>query len=366
MYEDAQKFVPQYSFIITYDAKLDILLGHLARVYVTILVLPPSRRCAIMIEGNYYTCHLRRVTGIGRNKSRTWYDKSGFPVEIRSLAVVSSEHVRVPLKSEFDTLQGFLAYVEREKGKVVLYTTSLGIVRETFTNCMKMKQMLWTNMVKYDEADLFRDTELQTELRDRTNSEVVTLPQLFVDGQYIGTRDYKMSTKHLRNVASLAFTSVSYILHGKNDLANGVDTVERLNESGELRRILEPYQFLTSNVEIKCKDACAVCTYCGGFQRLLCPICHGSKRSVHRNEFTVEFVALKCAKCDVFGATRVYFMLCFKQRIYTKRIQTLTHCVAALSHVDKVDDKIGNIAGLIVLHSVPELVPQQTNVPNND
>lgn len=153
------------------------------------------------------------------------------------------------------------AYVEREKGKVVLYTTSLGIVRETFTNCMKMKQMLWTNMVKYDEADLFRDTELQTELRDRTNSEVVTLPQLFVDGQYIG----------------------------------GVDTVERLNESGELRRILEPYQ---------CKDACAVCTYCGGFQRLLCPICHGSKRSVHRNEFTVEFVALKCAKCDVFGMIR--------------------------------------------------------------
>ncbi|XP_011160714.2 myb-like protein D isoform X2 [Solenopsis invicta] len=100
------------------------------------------------------------------------------------------------------------AYVEREKGRVVLYTTSLGIVRETFTNCMKMKQMLWTNMVKYDEADLFRDTELQTELRDRINSEVVTLPQLFVDGQYIG----------------------------------GVDTVERLNESGELRRILEPYQ----------------------------------------------------------------------------------------------------------------------------
>ncbi|KAL0125988.1 hypothetical protein PUN28_004807 [Cardiocondyla obscurior] len=153
------------------------------------------------------------------------------------------------------------AYVEREKGKVVLYTTSLGIVRETFTNCMKMKQMLWTNMVKYDEADLFRDTELQSELKDRTNAEVVTLPQLFVDGQHIG----------------------------------GVDTVERLNESGELRRILEPYQ---------CKDACAVCTYCGGFQRLLCPICHGSKRSVHRNEFTVEFVALKCAKCDVFGMIR--------------------------------------------------------------
>lgn len=51
---------------------------------------------------------------------------------------------------------------------------------------MKMKQILWTNMVKYDEADLFRDTELQTELRDRIDLEVLTLPQLFVDGQHIG------------------------------------------------------------------------------------------------------------------------------------------------------------------------------------
>jgi len=41
-------------------------------------------------------------------------------------------------------------------------------------------------MVKYDEADLFRDTELQTELRDRIDLEVLTLPQLFVDGQHIG------------------------------------------------------------------------------------------------------------------------------------------------------------------------------------
>jgi glutaredoxin domain-containing cysteine-rich protein 1 len=80
----------------------------------------------------------------------------------------------------------FQAYVEREKGRVVLYMTSLGIVRETFTNCMKMKQILWTNMVKYEEADLFRDTDLQSELRDRTDSEIVTLPQLFVDGQHIG------------------------------------------------------------------------------------------------------------------------------------------------------------------------------------
>lgn len=49
-----------------------------------------------------------------------------------------------------------------------------------------MKQILWTNMVKYEEADLFRDTELQRELKDRTETDIITLPQLFVDGQHIG------------------------------------------------------------------------------------------------------------------------------------------------------------------------------------
>ncbi|XP_014488196.1 PREDICTED: glutaredoxin domain-containing cysteine-rich protein CG12206-like isoform X2 [Dinoponera quadriceps] len=223
-------------------------------------------------DDRYYNFHVNELRGNNSNSS------NGEHAENEECFAGYKMHDKEAIRSAKGTVRGvknrvragiatFLqtpsskAYVEREKGKVVLYTTSLGIVRETFTNCMKMKQMLWTNMVKYEEADLFRDTELQTEIRDRTDSEVVTLPQLFVDGQHIG----------------------------------GVDTVERLNESGELRRILEPYQ---------CKDACVVCTYCGGFQRLLCPVCHGSKRSVHRNDFTVEFVALKCAKCDVFGMIR--------------------------------------------------------------
>ncbi|XP_020284334.1 glutaredoxin domain-containing cysteine-rich protein CG31559-like isoform X2 [Pseudomyrmex gracilis] len=226
-------------------------------------------------DDRYYNFHLNELN---RNDKNSNGEKNGAAEKNDECFAGYKIHDKEAIRSAKGTVRGvknrvragiatFLqtptskAYVEREKGKVVLYMTSLGIVRETFTNCMKMKQILWTNMVKYDEADLFRDTDLQTELKDRINLEVLTLPQLFVDGQHIG----------------------------------GIDTVERLNESGELRRILEPYQ---------CKDACAVCTYCGGFQRLLCPVCHGSKRSVHRNDFTVEFVALKCAKCDVFGMIR--------------------------------------------------------------
>lgn len=153
------------------------------------------------------------------------------------------------------------AYIKKELGKVVVYTTTSGIVRKTFYNCKKVKQILRTHMVKYDELDLFGDAELQTELRDRLGSTVIQLPQLFIDGQHIG----------------------------------GFDTVERLNESGELREMLKPYQS---------EDACTVCLFCGGYQWQLCPVCNGSKRSVHRNDFTAEFVALKCAKCDVNGLIR--------------------------------------------------------------
>ncbi|KAL2725379.1 glutaredoxin domain-containing cysteine-rich protein CG31559-like [Vespula squamosa] len=102
------------------------------------------------------------------------------------------------------------AYKAKEEGKVVVYTTSSGIVRLTFYNCMKVKQILNTHMVKYEEKDLFRSAELQTELRDRIGCTAIQVPQLFVGGQYIGD----------------------------------ADTVERLNESGELRRMLKPYQVI--------------------------------------------------------------------------------------------------------------------------
>ncbi|KAF7407441.1 hypothetical protein HZH66_001978 [Vespula vulgaris] len=112
----------------------------------------------------------------------------------------------VHLENQFN----MIAYKAKEEGKVVVYTTSSGIVRLTFYNCMKVKQILNTHMVKYEEKDLFRSAELQTELRDRIGCTAIQVPQLFVGGQYIGD----------------------------------ADTVERLNESGELRRMLKPYQVI--------------------------------------------------------------------------------------------------------------------------
>ncbi|XP_066257239.1 glutaredoxin domain-containing cysteine-rich protein CG31559-like [Euwallacea similis] len=154
-----------------------------------------------------------------------------------------------------------MSYKEKDAGKVVVYTTSMGIIRETYQACMKVKQILRTLLVQFEERDVFMSTEYQSEIRERMRCEQILVPQVYVDGQHCGD----------------------------------AETIERLNESGELRKILKPY---------KNPDCCITCEFCGGYRVLPCGVCNGSKKSVHRNHFTAEFVALKCMNCDDNGLVK--------------------------------------------------------------
>ena len=49
-----------------------------------------------------------------------------------------------------------------------------------------------------------------------------------------------------------------------------------------------------------------MCKVCGGYRLLPCPSCGGSKKSIHRNHFTAEFVALKCMNCDEVGLVKCH------------------------------------------------------------
>ncbi|XP_022165951.1 glutaredoxin domain-containing cysteine-rich protein CG12206-like [Myzus persicae] len=152
---------------------------------------------------------------------------------------------------------------EKEAGKVVLYTTTMGIVRDTYQRCLQVRQILRTHLVKYVERDVFMSREVQKEIRERLGGDTISVPQLFVEGNLIGD----------------------------------AEAVERLNESGELRSILKPF---------KSPDACTTCQVCGGYRLLPCPMCNGSKKSVHRNHFTTEMIALKCMNCDEVGLVQCY------------------------------------------------------------
>uniref|UniRef100_A0A182YCU1 Uncharacterized protein n=1 Tax=Anopheles stephensi TaxID=30069 RepID=A0A182YCU1_ANOST len=158
---------------------------------------------------------------------------------------------------------GLKNYKDKEAGKVVVYSTSMGIVRETYTKCMNVKQILRTLLVKFEEKDIFMSNEYQQEIKERMQADTINIPQVFVDGQHIGD----------------------------------AECIERLNESGELRKMLKPY---------KCLESPYMCKVCGGYRLLPCPSCGGSKKSIHRNHFTAEFVALKCMNCDEVGLVKCH------------------------------------------------------------
>ncbi|XP_063992579.1 uncharacterized protein LOC135170559 [Diachasmimorpha longicaudata] len=151
-------------------------------------------------------------------------------------------------------------YKQKDAGKVVVYTTSMRVVRKTTIACVKMLRILGTHMVQYEERDLFKSRQFQTELRDRLGCDNVEVPQLFIDGQHMGD----------------------------------ADAVERLNESGELRPMLKPY---------KSPGKREVCPCCGGAGIIPCSVCNGSKKSPRWNNFMNEFVALRCMNCDEVGLT---------------------------------------------------------------
>ncbi|KFM82112.1 Glutaredoxin domain-containing cysteine-rich protein, partial [Stegodyphus mimosarum] len=153
-------------------------------------------------------------------------------------------------------------YDQEEGGRIVFYTTSMGIVRTTFERCRKVRKILETLMVKFEERDVFMNRGFQQEIRERLGTNRVIVPQVFVEGRHLGS----------------------------------AEVVEQLNEIGHLRELLRPY---------KRQSVGGVCQQCGGYRYLLCPVCGGSKKSVtHRHHFSEDLVALRCVTCDESGLIR--------------------------------------------------------------
>ncbi|XP_064609007.1 glutaredoxin domain-containing cysteine-rich protein CG31559-like [Liolophura sinensis] len=148
-----------------------------------------------------------------------------------------------------------------EKGKIVLYSTSVTVVRDTYDRCKVVKNILQNHMVRYEERDLCMSKENQRELMIRMRTTNIVLPQVFADGRYLG----------------------------------GLEEIVQLNETGELRTIFMAFTKVTLS---------SSCALCGGYRFIPCGVCHGSKKSVHRNNFTAEFCALRCMHCDDNGLVR--------------------------------------------------------------
>ena len=74
-----------------------------------------------------------------------------------------------------------------EVGKIIIYTTSMRIIRQTFEDCQFVRKLFHNHRVRFEERDLFMNIEYQRELQERLGEDQpIMLPIVFIDGALIG------------------------------------------------------------------------------------------------------------------------------------------------------------------------------------
>lgn len=163
---------------------------------------------------------------------------------------------KVPTFIQFNPLSDYPEKCPpRGDDALVLYTTTLGGVRRTFENCNKVRLILESHRVVFDERDVALHGEFRQELKELLgDGEEGSVPRLFVKGRYIG----------------------------------GVEEVVNLNETKRLGRILNWARVERGLGRLGCEG-------CGGARFVPCFDCGGSCKVVNGD------VKERCPKCNENG-----------------------------------------------------------------
>ncbi|XP_010536614.2 PREDICTED: uncharacterized protein At5g39865-like [Tarenaya hassleriana] len=142
-------------------------------------------------------------------------------------------------------------------GGVVLYFTSLRIVRKTFEECRTVRSILRGYRIQIDERDLSMDSKFQDELQEIFGTKKVSLPKVFIGGRYIG----------------------------------GTEEIKQMQESDELMKMI-------GELEPSDGTYAGICGECGGQRFVLCELCNGSHKIFSKYGFK------SCTACSVYGLVR--------------------------------------------------------------
>ena len=152
-------------------------------------------------------------------------------------------------------------YYEAEKdGKIVIYTTSVSVVRGTHVRCQDVLKVFSNMRLRTERRDISLDDTYAKEFAERCPG--ADTPQVFVNGLHFGDHEKILS----------------------------------LNETGELKGLL-------SGFEERADDDCPSC---GGVGFITCRWCRGTKKSFqHKFEkHDRGRMALRCTACNVNGLQR--------------------------------------------------------------
>ncbi|KAJ8534218.1 hypothetical protein K7X08_007542 [Anisodus acutangulus] len=148
-------------------------------------------------------------------------------------------------------------HLKGTEDKIVLYFTSLRGIRKTYEECCTVRMIFKGFRVCVDERDVSMDSSYRKELQSVLEGKMVSLPQVFIGGKYVG----------------------------------GADEIKQLHEAGVLAELVEGFAVKRSGF---------VCESCGDARFVPCPNCNGSRKIFEEDEGKLR----RCPNCNENGLIR--------------------------------------------------------------
>ncbi|KAE8687291.1 LRR repeats and ubiquitin-like domain-containing protein [Hibiscus syriacus] len=151
-----------------------------------------------------------------------------------------------------DSISGRPNSIPGSDKRIVVYSTSLRVVRSTFENCKTVLSILQGFRVSINERDVSMDSSFLKELRGIVGQSKLSLPRVFIGGRYMG----------------------------------GAEEIKELHETGELKKLVEGLPAADPDT----------CDNCGCYRFVLCNECDGSRKM-----YTQKSGFKTCTTCNENG-----------------------------------------------------------------